>query len=158
MSDPTFLAGETLPAGKLQQLGGLVTPYTPALTALTTSPTLGSDGTAAGIWSQQGGWIRVVFHIQFGTSGVNAGSGGYRVSLPPGMAADLALDRAIVGAGRIQDASNGTVTGSRLIVCQISTPTTVAMAVEGARFATDASPWTWAASDELTAEITYPLA
>jgi hypothetical protein len=58
------------------------TSYTPVLTAVTTNPTLGSGSVAVGYYAQIGKVVIYSFQIVFGTSGVNAGSGDYRVSLP----------------------------------------------------------------------------
>lgn len=56
--------------------------YTPALTAATTNPTLGTGGTASGYWAYVGGLVVAYFSIVFGSSGVAAGTGGYFISLP----------------------------------------------------------------------------
>lgn len=58
------------------------TTYTPALTASTTDPTLGSGSTATGRWIQYGKIVFAAFYIKFGSSGANAGNGLYRVSMP----------------------------------------------------------------------------
>ena len=58
------------------------TSWTPALTAATTNPTLGTGSSIAGRYCQIGKLVIASFTIQFGTSGTNAGSGEYRLSLP----------------------------------------------------------------------------
>lgn len=63
--------------------GGTWTAWTPTLTAVTTNPTLGSGATATGRYIElDTGLIIARFTIQFGSSGVGAGSGEYRLSLP----------------------------------------------------------------------------
>jgi hypothetical protein len=61
---------------------GAWTAYTPALTAATTNPTLGTASRASGGYTKQGKTVNFWFAIVFGTSGFTAGSGAYRVSLP----------------------------------------------------------------------------
>lgn len=56
--------------------------WTPALTALTTSPTLGVASVQTGRYFLNGKFCTFWGLIQFGTSGVVVGSGQYRVSLP----------------------------------------------------------------------------
>lgn len=57
--------------------------YSPNLTALTTNPTLGTGGVIEGWYYNIG--HRLVFtwgYFQFGTSGTDAGSGRYEITLP----------------------------------------------------------------------------
>jgi hypothetical protein len=61
---------------------GSWTSYTPVLTASTTNPTLGTGSTVIGSYAQIKNVVIYRFYIGFGTSGVNAGSGFYYVSLP----------------------------------------------------------------------------
>lgn len=56
--------------------------WAPALTALTTNPTLGVGGSTNGRYWHFGEIALFWGLIKFGTSGTNAGSGQYRVSLP----------------------------------------------------------------------------
>ena len=56
--------------------------WTPSLTASVTNPTLGTGSVAAGRYVQNGKVVTAVAYFAFGTSGVSAGSGGYRCSLP----------------------------------------------------------------------------
>lgn len=81
------------------------TSYTPSLTASTTSPTLGTGSTATGRYKQVGkivtGWAK----LTFGTSGINAGTGIYRISLP---IAAASADDQVCGAGILQDSSANT--------------------------------------------------
>lgn len=58
--------------------------YTPALTALTTNPTLGAGSSQLGSYSLSGKIMTGAFFVAFGTSGSAIGSGAYMVSLPPG--------------------------------------------------------------------------
>lgn len=69
----------TIPGGSTP---GAWTAWTPALTAATTNPTLGSGSVQEGSYMQLGKLVIAHFNIQFGSSGQNAGSGEYRISLP----------------------------------------------------------------------------
>lgn len=66
----------------LVALAGATTAYTPALTAGTTNPTLGSGSVTSGQYTQVGKFVVGYFYISFGTSGTAAGTGNYFVSLP----------------------------------------------------------------------------
>ena len=56
--------------------------WTPSLTASVTNPTLGTGSVTQGRYVQNGKVVTAVAYFAFGTSGVSAGSGGYRCSLP----------------------------------------------------------------------------
>lgn len=58
------------------------TSYTPVLTATVTNPTLGTGSVVSAAYARVKNLIIYRYFIQFGTSGVNAGSGEYKVSLP----------------------------------------------------------------------------
>lgn len=61
---------------------GAWTSYTPTLSASTTNPTLGTGSIRNGSFTQLGKVVIVNANVVFGTSGTNAGSGTYRISLP----------------------------------------------------------------------------
>lgn len=156
-SGPVFTPGQPLPAEKIQQLGSEVQTYTPALTAASSNPTLGSGSTAQGLWTQQGGIAMVWWDIGFGSSGVGAGSGIYRVSLPVDIAPG-ALARISVGSGVALDSSVATDLGSSVFTCRMAAglPDRVVMAVEESTLVTAAAPFAWAAGDSLTGFCAYP--
>jgi hypothetical protein len=56
--------------------------YIPTLTASTTNPSLGTGSSALGRYYQSGKMVAFNLDIIFGTTGMNAGSGIYAVSLP----------------------------------------------------------------------------
>lgn len=157
---PEQRAGEILAAQRLEDLGGPITPFTPTLTAVTTNPTLGTGGTAAMSWSRQGDLVVGRFHVQFGTSGVSAGSGEYFLDLP--VTADPGgLGRLVLGAGWLIDSSDSTSTGIKLAVVDLALSQdpggdTIRLMLEGNRTVRHNNPWTWAASDELMGEFSYP--
>lgn len=87
---------------------GAWTTYTPALTADTTNPTLGSGSIAYGRYKQNGKEVKCQFVIRFGSSGRNKGSGQYSVSLPVTAAAvPSGLTSVMVGHGGLWRAYNG---------------------------------------------------
>jgi hypothetical protein len=61
---------------------GVRTAYTPALTANTTNPNLGSTGTATGYYVRTGDLVLAVFNFNFAGAGISSGSGTYTISLP----------------------------------------------------------------------------
>ena len=82
MANPfPFVAGSVLTAAELNGIGEWLS-YTPVLTATTTDPTLGTGSSSVGGYSRIQNLIVYRFSIAFGSSGVNAGSGSYEVSLP----------------------------------------------------------------------------
>ena len=81
--------------------------WTPALTATTTNPTLGTGSVATGRYFQLGKLVVANFKIQFGTSGTSAGSGAYRVSLPVACSTTTQNNDFVVGYGHLHDASVG---------------------------------------------------
>lgn len=137
-------------------LGGLTdawTTWTPALTASTSSPTLGTGSSATGYYNQMGKVVVYWARIQFGTSGEAAGSGDYRVSLP---VTAVARSGAVFGQGFLYD---DTASTAALCVARYQSTTTVDLIIGSAtEVVTDANPWTWAANDYITISGTYEAA
>lgn len=161
-----FLPGESLPASKLQDLG-LAGTYTPALQAVTTSPTLGSGATATGDWHLNNGIVTLGWTIQFGTAGVAAGSGTYRVTLPTvlnssppialGLDADW-QDNRCIGQVMLNDNSAGAAGFFPYFVRTSSgNPDTLVFNSpdSSSSLASNTSPWTWAANDYLRGSVRY---
>lgn len=154
---PVFAPGETVPAEKIQALGSLVTTYTPVLTGAAGNPTLGAGSDADGEWFQLGPLVYFAFSIQWGGSGLNVGSGQYRVSLPvpvlPGT-----LGKRSIGKGRIIDASVGSDLGSSIIELEMldGDPTKLVMAVEEGVTIAATNPWTWQNNDWIFGAGMYP--
>lgn len=78
-------------AALLAWLGGDTRTYTPALTATTTNPTLGTSSNQVGRYSRIGNQVNGEGLIQFGTGGTNAGSGVYLVSMPTAVDASIGV-------------------------------------------------------------------
>jgi hypothetical protein len=130
------------------------TEYTPALTASTTSPTLGSGSAVRGQWTRQADrTIHADVRIDFGTSGVAAGSGTYRVSLPVDAAY---LSAAAIGSGWVFDSSVTTYKPVTVVYAGSSLANLVSDSSTG--LVTNAIPWIWAASDVIALNLTYQAA
>lgn len=139
---------------------GDVQSYTPALTAVTTNPTLGSGSVQSGWYIQIGKLVVGQARIVFGTSGVVAGSGNYRISLPVAMAL---TDRALaLTSARLVDASTGNVCSPTILMPPSTTTVEMHMPATWTSGAVSIIahnvPWTWAASDELTVGFAYRAA
>lgn len=153
-------AGQTISGAWAYDLSRSVS-YNPELTATTTSPNLGADGTAVGAYHRAGhlitGWAR----FQFSGTGVSAGSGVYLVSLP--LAADTSLltnattvtTGDIVGHGYVRD--SGTSANNQKVLAQLAdTASLVRLYREATAGAvTDATPFTWATGDGLAVQFAY---
>jgi hypothetical protein len=122
------------------------TAFTPTVTASTTNPTMGSGANVSGAYTRMADrLIAVWYYIQFGTSGVNPGSGIYSISLPVTMAGS-----ALGGMNRSADASASATYMSAIF--PISTTAFQLINFEVApssSFYTHAFPVTWAANDLL---------
>jgi hypothetical protein len=134
--------------------------YTPVLTASTTDPTLGSGATRKGRWIRLGNLIIYTFYIQFGTSGTNAGSGTYRVSLPTPYHLGLYTSTQwALGSIKLNESGAG---GFTAVAQPRSTTenTDVTMFTSGSAGAavTASVPWAWAASDAISGTLTYMAA
>jgi hypothetical protein len=109
MANPfPFVAGEVLTAADMNGIGEW-TSYTPVLTATTTNPTLGTGSSATGAYARVQNLIVYNFQILFGSSGVNAGSGNYKVSLPVTSNATSAFYNATNGQTAFFDSSANSV-------------------------------------------------
>jgi hypothetical protein len=131
--------------------------YTPTLSAVTTPPTMGTGNIRDGYYSRlPGSLIAYHFYIQFGTSGVAAGSGQYLVSLPVNaVAAGIGgSGQPAIGSAMIRDDSAGAIQAGHCYVPGTNL-TSVAFYIENATTAHNV-PWTWAANDYISGTIVYP--
>lgn len=158
-----WVAGETVTAALLNShlrdnllaIGQAWTSYTPALTASSVNPTLGTGSTASGAYIAAGKLIVVSIQIKFGTSGTAAGTGTYRISLP---VAAVTTRPVLAGAAYLFD-SSGTAMAAPVPHIQSSTTLDFIYPVawpSGAFTTVGAAlPWAWAASDELNVSVVY---
>ena len=147
--------GQVLTAATMNSIGAAWESYTPALTATITNPTLGTGSTAQGAYTRINKLVIGMAYFAFGSSGTNAGSGDYSVSLPITSVASSALNR---GFTWLYDASAATGWAA---VNQISTTTTLIMykATGDATIAIgSANPFAWAANDQIRVQFIYEAA
>ena len=134
------------------------TAYTATVTAATTNPTLGTGSTNAGYYAQIGKVVTARFKIQFGSSGVAAGSGAYFVALP--VAAATAQAGITAGNGYGYDSS---ATSLSAFTAYCDTANRLAFlfntTLNGAYTVLNAAaPWTWAANDYFECAFSYEAA
>lgn len=155
LGNTTGIVGTT-DSGELQAQIGLVgwQSWTPALTASTTNPTLGSGSEQKGRWRRVENLVIATAKIKFGTSGTNPGSGTYSVSLPV-PAAVSGSDGGAIGYGWIGDASVGDLRTCVYRPFFANSKAEVYFTGVASNAVTNAVPWTWAANDELWATFVY---
>lgn len=136
--------------------GGSFGDWTPALTASTTNPTLGTGSSVRGRYYQVGKHVTAKGVIAFGTSGTNAGSGTYYISLP--VAAEWTATPKIFsrGTGHLFDSSSGAERVVRIIANDGST--CKLLIADGSTYTTHAAPWAWAVNDQIDFELDYEAA
>jgi len=100
-------SGQVLTAATLNTIGAVAETYTPALTAVTTNPTLGTGSYSDGRYQLLQKRAFVEGAIFFGSSGAAAGTGNYRISVPS--AVSIKSNNAQIGYGLFYDASAGYV-------------------------------------------------
>lgn len=129
--------------------------YTPALTAASVNPTLGSGSVADGRYTQIDDHVEGDAFFQFGASGAAAGTGAYRVSLPVNAKTD-ALSFVAIGYAYMYDSSSGTLS---IGVCsRVSTSTIQIIQHNNANPVGAGSPWTWANDDVIIVHFAYEAA
>lgn len=131
------------------------TAWTPALTASTTNPTLGTGSTASGRMIRLGSLVIASFEIWFGTSGSAAGAGVYYISQPVAARSG----NAPLGHGQMIDASAAIARQFELVPvagakCEIH----MAQSAADAHYVTNGNPWAWAASDRFLGQFMYEAA
>lgn len=138
--------------------------WTPTIVGSTTNPTLGTGAIQEGFYCQVGKLVVAQAYIVFGTSGVNAGSGEYSISLP--LSADTSTNRNHVsGTFYASDASASVVLSTGLVMTGTTTYSGNGRLFYSATYPTggltsvaSTAPWTWAASDSLRALVIYRTA
>lgn len=145
-------SGAVLPAATLSSIGAAWETYTPALTASTTNPTLGTGSSATGRYGQVNKIVCGQGQITFGTAGISAGSGFYYVSLP----ITAQASGKVIGQFQFLDSS----ASATYIGTLISDTTTRALMYYNnpSSVATNIAPFTWAASDFIRYTFQYEAA
>lgn len=141
----------------LLPLAATWTTYTPTWAATGTQPAIG-NGTLSGFYLQVGKFIIVRVRMLAGTT-TTFGTGTYTFSLPVTAASGQGM---AVGSSYLRDASatsNGHAPGSALVDAVSSTSTTLLMtsstgsglgSIVGAT-----APFTWANTDNMSAQVVY---
>ena len=146
------VAGEVLTSTKLNTIGAAWETYTPALTASTTNPTLGTGSSVSGRYGQVNKIVCGQGQINFGTSGVGAGSGFYFVSLP----ITAQSSGKVIGQFQFYDSSAGAVYVGTLI--SDTTTRSLMYYNNPSSVATNSAPFTWAAGDFIRYTFQYEAA
>lgn len=148
-------AGQILTAATMNQIGAAWETWTPALTASTTNPTLGTGSTATGRYGRIQKTVFGQLLVQFGTSGVAQGSGFYFVSVP----ITAQASGPTVGSGYILDNSASLL---RHVVAVLDTTSRMALWIDNStNFAVSATnPFAggWAANDSMRIDFQYEAA
>lgn len=122
--------------------------FTPALTATTSNPTLGSGSTQFGRWFKEGTHATVAILIRFGNSGVAVGSGIYEISLPTECPAEsdwFGANEIIAGNGIAIDDSTGI---RRAVAVKVVNSTVVRLESDGLTGpVTEANLISWGTND-----------
>ena len=145
-------SGQVLTAATMNTIGAAWETWTPALTASTTNPTLGTGSSQTGRYGRINKIVIGQGQISFGTAGVAAGNGFYYVSAP----VNFLTVGAIVGTWQGYDSSAGTVYFGFLVTDTVSR--CVLYYNNPASVITNAAPWTWAASDFIRVSYSYEAA
>jgi hypothetical protein len=152
-TDTTRYMGWSGSAWRAIAQNGVTTSYTPVLTANTGNPVLGTGSVVSGRYILHNGTSCTYWgSIQFGTSGVSAGTGQYFVSLP--VAAAASTPGPTVGPAIVRDISGSVIQSASAYL--FSSATTLSL-VYGGNVVTNASPWTWSTQDYLAWSITYEV-
>ena len=153
-------SGQVLTAATMNSIGAAWETWTPALTASTTNPTLGTASVVAGKYTRINKLIVANFSITFGTSGVNAGSGTYRISVPVNAVGTQVFQQNELGSVLLRDSSTQNTMMCHAYLTDVSYLILAYPGTYGGILAnvTNAAPWTWAASDTLSGQIIYEAA
>ena len=144
-------AGQVLTAATLNTIGAAWNTWTPALTAQTVNPTLGTGSSQTGRWGQVNKIVTGQGRIKFGTAGTAAGTGFYLVSLP------TAAQAATSGpCGTVYITDGGA--NARVGVLIMATTTTCTIRYDAGALVTNAAPWAWGANGEINYSFTYEAA
>ena len=148
-------AGQILTAATMNSIGAAYETWTPALTASTTNPTLGTGSSATGRYGRVNKFVYGQAQITFGTSGTNNGSGFYFVSIP----ITAQASGSICGTYQAYDSSATIIDQGLLVLDTTSRVGLYRNGTTGAAFLIAATvPWTWAANDFIRINFNYEAA
>jgi len=148
-------AGQMSTAAIMNSIGAAWETWTPALTASTTNPTLGTGSSATGRYGRIQKTVYGQGQITFGTSGTNNGAGFYFVSIP--ITAQAA--GSICGTYQAYDNSTATIDQGLLIMDTTSRMALYRNGTPGSVFLISGTvPWVWGASDFIRVQFQYEAA
>jgi hypothetical protein len=134
--------------------------YAAALTATTTNPNLGADGTSVGSYHRSGHLITGFAQFFFSGAGLSAGSGAYEISLPFNADTSVMVASTLVGAGAqigtgfLRDSEP--TTGHLIVNVQLVSASAVRLIRSASNGAvTNATPFTWATGDRISINFSY---
>ncbi len=145
-------SGQVLTAATMNSIGAAYETWTPALTASTTNPTLGTGSGQSGRYGRVNKSVYGQGQVSFGTSGVNPGSGFYYISIPVTAQASGVL----CGTWQAYDSSAAAVYFGHLVLD--TTSRALLYYNNPASVITNAAPFTWAASDFIRVLLSYEAA
>jgi hypothetical protein len=145
-------SGQVLTAATLNTIGAEWETWTPALTASTTNPTLGTGSSRSGRYGQIDALAYGQGQINFGSAGVSAGSGFYFVSLP----ITAQGTGKVIGQFQFYDSSAGAVYLGTLI--SDTTTRSLMYYNNPSSVVTNSTPFTWAANDFIRYTFQYEAA
>jgi hypothetical protein len=143
-------AGQVLTAATMNSIGAAWETWTPALTASTTNPTLGTGGSTTGRWGRVQKIVVGNGKITFGTAGTNAGNGLYYISNPT--TAEASQPNYAVGTWAAYDGASW-MTG----VLALDNTSKFRLMYSGS-FMSQAAPWAWGTNDQIWFSFTYEAA
>ena len=145
-------SGQVLTAATMNSIGAAWETWTPALTASTTNPTLGTGSSQTGRYGRINKIVVGQGQVSFGTAGVAAGNGFYFVSAP----VNFLTIGAIVGTWQGFD-SSASASYFGFLVSDTATRA-VLYYNNPASVISNSTPWTWAASDFIRVQYSYEAA
>lgn len=161
----TWVVGEVVTAAELNAeirdsfigIQAAADTFTPTLTAVTTSPTLGTGGTNAMRYWRTGKKLEFEINTVFGTAAAAAGSGIYSWASPFTLRYS-ATDSLVKGTAYLWDDSTGTIHFCSCRLFSASPPLIRVWTVGTGGALANNVPWTWAINDQIRIEARAELA
>jgi len=152
-------SGQVLTAATMNSIGAAWETWTPALTASSVNPSLGTGSTATGKYVRVNKLVIANFLIRFGTS-PTAGTGTYAISVPVTAIGTQSYYEGALGQILIRDDSTQAQYQCTSYFVTTGTFNPVYSATYGGALVNvgAAAPWTWAANDSISGTIIYEAA
>ena len=147
-------SGQVLTAATLNTIGAAWESWTPVLTGSTTNPNLGSTGTSIGRYARVNKIVIAQAQFAFGGTGIAAGTGFYKCSLP------ITAQAANPASGTALAVDVSTFASTANVTYLDSTTQAVGIGSGGGAFAASigAATYVWAAGDIIRFFICYEAA